>query len=94
MIADLNEYYRFAVTLKQPHISVLFAALKRVGSLYIVDDPKELAKMVRDARLSQGTLRPEELYEFLRSRCDFKSIERGIDAELYGFKLVDDCTVM
>ncbi|WFD34178.1 F-box protein: endocytic membrane traffic, recycling ReCYcling 1 [Malassezia cuniculi] len=94
VIADLNEYYNFVVSLKQPQLTTLFAALKRVGSLYIVDDPKELAQMVRDASLSQGTLRPEEMYEFLRSRCDFKSIERSIDAELYGFKLIEDCLVM
>lgn len=94
VIADLNEYYNFISTLKQPQLTALFAALKRVGSIFIVDDPKELAKMVRDASLSQGTLRPEELYELLRARCDFKSIERSIDAELYGFKMVEDCVVM
>ena len=94
VIADLNAYYDFIVTLKQSSLTSLFAALKMVGSLFIVDEPKELAKMVRDASLSRGTIRPEELYEFLRARADFKAIESNIDAELYGIKIMDDCTVM
>ena len=49
--------------------------------------------MVRDARLSRGTLRPEEMYEFLRARADFKTIENNVDTELYGIKVMEDCTV-
>ncbi|PKI82701.1 F-box protein: endocytic membrane traffic, recycling ReCYcling 1 [Malassezia vespertilionis] len=94
VISDLNAYYHFITTLKQAALTTLFAALKRIGSLYIVDDPKELAKMVRDATLSGGTWRPEEMYEFLRSRSDFKSIESNVDAELYGIKIMEDCVVL
>ena len=93
VIADLNAYYNFIVTLRQPVLTSLFAALKMVGSVFIVDEPKELAKMVRDARLSRGTLRPEEMYEFLRARADFKTIENNVDTELYGIKVMEDCTV-
>ena len=64
-----------------------------IGNLYIVDEPKELAKLVQDASLSRGTLRPEEMYEFLRSRCDFKTIEGKVDAEMYGIKIREDCTI-
>lgn len=94
VISDLNAYYAFITTLRQPALNSVFGALKRVGSLYIVDQPKELAKMVRDATLSGGTMRSEEMYEFLRSRSDFKSIERNIDGELYGIKVMEDCSVM
>ncbi|WFD32741.1 F-box protein: endocytic membrane traffic, recycling ReCYcling 1 [Malassezia sp. CBS 17886] len=93
VISDLNAYYNFIVSLRQPALTSIFGALKMVGSLYIVDEPKELAKLVRDASLGRGTLRSEEMYEFLRSRCDFKTIERNIDAELFGFKVREDCVV-
>lgn len=94
VISDLNAYYAFVVTLRQPALTSVFGALKRVGSLYIVEEPKELAKMVRDATLSGGTMRSEDMYEFLRSRSDFKSIERNVDSELYGIKVREDCSVM
>lgn len=94
VICDLNTYYAFIITLRQPALTSIFGALKRVGSLYIVDQPKELAKMVRDATLTGGTMRSEEMYEFLRSRSDFKSIERSIDSELYGIKVREDCCIM
>ncbi|WFC96280.1 F-box protein: endocytic membrane traffic, recycling ReCYcling 1 [Malassezia brasiliensis] len=94
VISDLNAYYAFIVTLRQPALTSVFGALKRIGSLYIVEEPKELAKMVRDATLSGGTMRSEDMYEFLRSRSDFKSIERNVDSELYGIKVREDCNVM
>lgn len=94
VISDLNAYYAFIVTLRQPALTSVFGALKRIGSLYIVEEPKELAKMVRDATLSGGTMRSEDMYEFLRSRSDFKSIERNVDGELYGIKVREDCSVM
>lgn len=94
VISDLNHYFQFIETLGQASLIQLFGALKRIGSLYIVDDPRELAKMVQDTSLSDGTLRPEEMYEFLRARCDFKTMESKIDAEMYGIKIREDCTVM
>lgn len=93
VISDLNAYYAFITTLHQPSLTALFGTLKRVGNLYIVAEPKELAMMVQDPKLSGGTLRSEELYEFLRSRSDFKAIESRVDAELYGIKIVEDCVV-
>ncbi|SPO28014.1 related to RCY1 - F-box protein involved in recycling plasma membrane proteins [Ustilago trichophora] len=35
----------------------------------------------------------EELYEFLKSRSDFRQIEKQIDHEIFGFKLSEDCIV-
>lgn len=94
MISDLNCYFHFIESLKQPSLTTLFGALKRIGSLYIVEEPKELAKLVQDTTLSSGTLRPEEMYEFLRARCDFKTIEKNIDAEMYGIKIREDCVIV
>ena len=92
-ISDLNHYYHFIETMKQPSLTTLFGALKRVATLFIVDEPKELAKLIQDTTLSSGTMRPEEMYEFLRARCDFKTIESKVDAEMYGIKVREDCVI-
>ncbi|PWN50612.1 hypothetical protein IE53DRAFT_343779 [Violaceomyces palustris] len=94
VIADLNAYHSFVSSLKQANVTIYFDALKMLGNLYIIDNPKELANIVRDANMFNGTLSPEDLYEFLKARCDFKAIEKAIDKEIYGFKATEDCGVM
>lgn len=94
VIADINAYHAFIASLKQPSVVVLFDGLKMLGNIYIIDSAKELGTIVRDANMFSGTLSPEDLYEFLQARCDFKSIESAIDKELYGFKVREDCSVM
>lgn len=37
-----------------------------LGNLYVIEDPKELASLVRDTTVFRGTLTPEDLYEFLQ----------------------------
>ncbi len=94
VIADINAYHAFvAATLKQAQVTTLFEGLKMLGNIYIIDSPKELGTIVRDASMFSGTLSPEDLYEFLKARCDFKAIESAIDKELYGFKLKEDCII-
>lgn len=66
VIADLNAYRAFAVTLRQSSVTPYFDALKMLGNLYIVDNPKELATMVRDATDFGGLISPEDLYEYLK----------------------------
>lgn len=48
-----------------------------LGNVYIIDSPKELAQVVRDASMFGGTLSPEDLYEFLQV-----SREAAVDAML------------
>lgn len=66
VIADLNHYHAFIATLRQPSITPYFDALKMLGNVYIIDSPKELAQIARDANMFGGTLSPEDLYEFLQ----------------------------
>ncbi|KAN0061873.1 F-box protein: endocytic membrane traffic, recycling ReCYcling 1 [Thecaphora frezii] len=94
VIADINAYHLFISSLRQPSVTIYFDALKMLGNLYIIDNPKELAAIVRDANLFSGTLSPEDLYEFLHARADFKAIEKAVDKEIYGFKATEDCCVM
>lgn len=60
MIADINAYYAFVASLKQARITEEFEGLKMIGHVYIVEDAKDLAAIVRDASRYGGTFRPEE----------------------------------
>jgi recyclin-1 len=62
----LNAYYAFIASLKQSTLLPYFEALKMLGNLYVIEDPKELASLVRDTTVFRGTLTPEDLYEFLQ----------------------------
>jgi len=59
VIADLNAYHTFITTLRVQQNIQEFAHLKMLGHVYIVDDAKDLAQIVRDVTLYGGTFRPE-----------------------------------
>jgi recyclin-1 len=79
MIADLNAYYAFVTSLKQPRMSEEFSNLKMLGQVYIVADAKDLTQIIRDVTRYGGTYRPEDLYEFIQRRADWKKIEKTVD---------------
>ncbi|GAA6038172.1 hypothetical protein JCM8097_005776 [Rhodosporidiobolus ruineniae] len=93
LIADLNAYHSFVTTLRQSQVTVYFTSLKMVGEIYLVEDPKDLGGLVRDAGRYDGTLSPEDLYELVQRRADWKKIERQVERAVYGLKLADDCVV-
>lgn len=72
VIADLNAYHAFVHSLKQPPLVPYFEALKMLGNVYIIEDPKELAQLVRDASIFRGTLTPDDVYEFLQVSQQYK----------------------
>jgi recyclin-1 len=79
VIADLNAYHAFIVSLKVSYITSLFqvyehhitatiqvptivsefAYLKMLGHVYVVEDAKDLAQIVRDVTRYGGAYRPE-----------------------------------
>lgn len=63
LIADLNAYHAFVTTLRLSQITAYFTSLKMVGEIYLVEDPKDLGALVRDAGRYEGTLSPDDLYE-------------------------------
>ena len=79
MIADLNAYYAFVASLKQPRLAEEFSNLKMLGQVYIVADAKDLTQIIRDVTRYGGTYRPEDLYEFIQRRADWKKIEKTVD---------------
>lgn len=60
VIADINAYHGFALSLRQSAIVPYYTALKMVCNLYIVSSPKDLAGLVKDSARYEGTLRSEE----------------------------------
>jgi hypothetical protein len=56
-----------------------FSNLKMLGQVYIVADAKDLAQIIRDVTRYGGTYTPEDLYEFIQRRSDWKKIEKTVD---------------
>jgi recyclin-1 len=65
VIADLNAYHAFVLALKiggsqnGQQLAQDFAAFKMLGHVYIVEDAKDLAAIVRDTARYGGRFRPE-----------------------------------
>ncbi|KAG6909572.1 hypothetical protein DXG01_016822 [Tephrocybe rancida] len=83
VIADLNNYYSFISSLKVPAIVSDFSHLKMLGHVYVVEDAKDLAQIVRDVTRYGGAYRPEDIYEFIQRRSDWKKIEKTVDKTMF-----------
>ncbi|KAI6015237.1 exocyst complex component Sec10-domain-containing protein [Pisolithus orientalis] len=93
VIADLNAYHAFIASLKVPAITAEFDHLKMLGHVFIVADAKDLAQIVRDVTRYGGAYRPEDVYEFIQRRSDWKKIEKTVDKTMYNLSFKEDCVV-
>ncbi|GAA6007013.1 hypothetical protein JCM10207_009170 [Rhodosporidiobolus poonsookiae] len=93
LIADLNAYHSFITTFRQSQVTAYFSSLKMVGEIYLVEDPKDLGTLVRDAGRYEGTLSPEDLYELVQRRADWKKIDKLVERQVFGFRASDDCCI-
>ncbi|KAF8507628.1 exocyst complex component Sec10-like protein [Gautieria morchelliformis] len=93
VIADLNAYHTFISSLKVPQITNDFANLKMLGHVFIVSDAKDLAQIVRDVTRYGGSFRPEDIYEFIQRRSDWKKIEKTVDKTMYNLSFKEDCVI-
>ncbi|KAI0701854.1 exocyst complex component Sec10-like protein [Cytidiella melzeri] len=93
VIADLNAYHAFISSLKVPLITAEFAYLKMLGHVYVVEDAKDLAQIVRDVTRYGGAYRPEDVYEFIQRRSDWKKIEKTVDKTMYNLSFKEDCVI-
>ncbi|SPO28865.1 related to RCY1 - F-box protein involved in recycling plasma membrane proteins [Ustilago trichophora] len=105
LISDLNHISAFIASLrsKEPDIPRFYNSLKTLANYYIVDG-RELIALLKNKDAAATSARAsaredgfvfgqEELYEFLKSRSDFRQIEKQVDHEIFGFKVSEDCTV-
>ncbi|KAJ3121727.1 F-box protein: endocytic membrane traffic, recycling ReCYcling 1 [Physocladia obscura] len=81
LICDMNKYHEWATTLRVASVTRLFNVLKELGSLFMADGGEELRNLVHDTERYQGALRPEEIYELLASRTDYKKIQKFVEAK-------------
>ncbi|QRW13146.1 exocyst complex component Sec10 [Ceratobasidium sp. AG-Ba] len=93
VIADLNAYHAFIVSLKVASIQQDFANLKMLGHVYVVEDAVDLAQIVRDVTRYGGSFRPEDVYEFIQRRSDWKKIEKTVDKTMYNLSFKEDCVI-
>jgi len=93
VIADLNAYHTFISSLKIQSLTSDFANLKMLGHVFIVEDAKDLAQIVRDVTRYGGAYRPEDVYEFIQRRSDWKKIEKVVDKTMYNLNLREDCVI-
>ncbi|KDR74817.1 hypothetical protein GALMADRAFT_249710 [Galerina marginata CBS 339.88] len=93
VIADLNAYNAFVSSLKIPAVTADFSHLKMLGHVYIVEDAKDLAQIVKDVARYGGAYRPEDVYEFIQRRSDWKKIEKTVDKTMYNLSFKEDCVV-
>ncbi|KAL4071843.1 exocyst complex component Sec10-domain-containing protein [Scleroderma citrinum] len=93
VIADFNAYHAFIASLKVPNITADFDHLKMLGHVFIVEDAKDLAQIVRDVTRYGGAYRPEDVYEFIQRRSDWKKIEKTVDKTMYNLSFKEDCTI-
>ncbi|PCH37599.1 hypothetical protein WOLCODRAFT_84415 [Wolfiporia cocos MD-104 SS10] len=94
VIADLNAYYTFISSLKVSSIAAEFSYLKMLGHVYVVEDAKDLAQIVRDVTRYGGAYKPEDVYEFIQRRADWKKIEKTVDKTMYNLSFKEDCVIL
>ncbi|KAI0665376.1 exocyst complex component Sec10-domain-containing protein [Trametes maxima] len=70
VIADLNTYRAFITSLRVASIISEFAYLKMLGHVYVVEDAKDLAQIMRDVTRYGGAYRSEDIYEFIQRWSD------------------------
>ncbi|KAF9578661.1 F-box protein: endocytic membrane traffic, recycling ReCYcling 1 [Lunasporangiospora selenospora] len=88
LICDLNYYYNFVVSLKQPSLLPNFLALKELGNIFIIQSPQDLKQLIHDMERFGGILRIEDIFEFAEMRSDWKSIQRIVERDRL------DCIIM
>ena len=92
MIADMNAYYGYILTLKNPDLLSYFGTLRELGQIYLIDekDASDVAGVIAAGERWRGVFRAEEVLEFAERRADWFSIRGAVERGLYG----TGCTMM
>ncbi|KAI0167288.1 exocyst complex component Sec10-like protein [Pestalotiopsis sp. NC0098] len=92
LIADMNLYFEYIRTLKNPDLLAYFKALRELSQIYLIDGKhaKEMATVIADGDKFGGIFRAEEVYEYAQRRSDWYQIKRNVERAMYGL----ECSVM
>jgi recyclin-1 len=92
LISDFNLYYSYIITLKIKSLTPYFAALRELGSVFLIEGKdggaKDIARVIADHERFSGVWRVEEVYEFVSRRADWFEIKREVEKQMYGFGCV------
>lgn len=86
LIADINAYHAFIVTLRQQNLLPYYQALKQVSQLYLIDTKyaKQIGHAIGDLGRYNGLMTTEDLVELVKRRHDWPLIKPKVEKVLYG----------
>ncbi|KAI9744314.1 MAG: F-box protein: endocytic membrane traffic, recycling ReCYcling 1 [Claussenomyces sp. TS43310] len=86
LISDMNLYFGYILTLKNPDLLQYFKALRELSQIYLIDPrhAKEMATIIADADRFYGIFRAEEVYEFAERRADWYQVKQNVERAMYG----------
>lgn len=92
LIADMNLYFDYVRTLKNPDLLAYFKALRELSQIYLIDaaHAKEMATVIADGDRFGGVFRAEEVYEYAQRRADWYQVRKSVERAMYGL----ECVVM
>ncbi|KAL0944085.1 exocyst complex component sec10 [Colletotrichum truncatum] len=92
LIADMNLYFEYIRTLKNPDLLAYFKALRELSQIYLIDPrhAKEMATIIADGDRFEGVFRAEEAYEFAQRRADWYQVRKDVERAMYGM----ECSLM
>ncbi|KAI5862805.1 exocyst complex component Sec10-like protein [Durotheca rogersii] len=90
LIADMNMYFEYIRTLKNPDLLAYFKALRELSQIYLIDarHAKEMATIIADGDRFGGIFRAEEAYEFAERRADWFQVKKDVERAMYGLECV------
>ncbi|KAL1899027.1 F-box protein: endocytic membrane traffic, recycling ReCYcling 1 [Ceratocystis pirilliformis] len=92
LIADMNAYWAYIRSLKNPDLQAYFGALRELSQIYLIDGKhaKEMAMVIADTDRFGGVFRAEEVYEYAQRRADWFVVKKSVEHAMYGL----DCLLM
>lgn len=92
LIADMNLYFDYIRTLRNPDLLAYFKALRELSQIYLIDaaHAKDMATVIADGDRFGGVFRAEEVYEYAQRRADWYQVRRSVERAMYGL----ECTLM
>lgn len=92
LIADMNLYFDYIRTLRNPDLLAYFRALRELSQIYLIDPShaKDMATVIADGDRFGGVFRAEEVLEYAQRRADWYQVRKKVEKAMYGM----DCSVM